>query len=230
MMVYAAATGSALVSAAYTAFGAGLRALGEEDSGLPTGCTAWAVRDLTYHCLGDARRALVALHSPTSDPADRDAVTYWQDWAPDPVGAAHGRRNARVGASMFLHWADLRELYTETTLAVTEAGGRAAPAARIRTQGHVLAVDDLLSTLAVEASIHHLDLTLDLPSDTPGVRPADDAALGEVRRVLDGLLGGPPDPGWSDERYARVATGRAAATAEEARVLGALLERFPVFS
>jgi hypothetical protein len=229
-MVYAAAGSSALVGAAYGAFGEVLRGLGEEDSWRPTGCTGWAVRDLTYHCLGDARRALVALHSPTADAADRDAVTYWQDWAPDPVGAAHGRRNARVGASMFLHWADLRDLYTETTLAVVEAAERADPAERIRTQGHVLGVGDLLSTLAVEASIHHLDLTLDLSPDASGARPPDAAALREVRRVLDGLLGGPPDPGWSDERYARVATGRAAATTEEAGVLGALTERLPVFS
>jgi hypothetical protein len=185
------------------------------------------VRDLTYHCLGDARRALVALHTPTSDEADRDAVTYWQDWAPDPVGAAHGRRNVRVGASMFLHWSDLRDLYAETALAVIEAARHADPAARVRTQGHVLAVEDLLSTLAVEATIHHLDLTLDL--DPVPAAPAR-AGLAEVRRVLDGLLGGPPDPGWSDERYARVATGRATASAEEARALGPVLDRFPVFS
>src|SRR4051812_15995613 len=211
-MVYAAAGGSALVGAAYGAFGEVLRGLGEEDSWRPTGCTGWAVRDLPYHCLGDARRALVALHSPTADAADRDAVTYWQDWAPDPVGAAHGRRNVRVGASMFLHWSDLRAVYAETARAVIEAARHADPAARVRTQGHVLAVEDLLSTLALEATIHHLDLTLDLTPD-PGPVPAPaTAGLAEVRRVLDGLLGGPPDPGWSDERYARVATGRATAS------------------
>jgi hypothetical protein len=233
-MGYGAADGRELVHGAYAAFTAVLDRLGEEDSWRPTGCTGWAVRDLTYHCLGDARRALVALHTPAAQEPDRDAVTYWRDWAPDPVGAANGRRHARVGASMFLHWGDLRGLYAETAAAVVEAARHADPHARVRTQGHVLAAGDLLSTLAVEATIHHLDLTLHLHQDPPR-DPARDlapdaAGLGEVRRILDGLLGGAPDPGWSDERFARVATGRAAPTAGEAQVLGAVLDRFPVFS
>jgi hypothetical protein len=48
--------------------------------------------------------------------------------------------------------------------------------------------------------------------------------------VLDGLLGGPVATGWPDERYARVATGRADPTPEEARELGPLVDRLPVFS
>ena len=54
--------------------------------------------------------------------------------------------------------------------------------------------------------------------------------LQEVRRVLDGLLGGSVATGWTDERYAEVATGRAVPTPAEARQLGALAARLPVFS
>src|SRR4051794_12021685 len=127
---------------------------------------------------------------------------------------------------MFLAWADLRGLYVETAEAVVEAAGSAGPSRRVRTQGHVLTVADLLSTLCVEATIHHLDLIVDLPAArTPAAE-----GLAEVRRVLDGLLDGPPDVGWGDDRYARVATGRADPTAEERAALGDVADRFPVFS
>jgi hypothetical protein len=95
----------------------------------------------------------------------------------------------------------------------------------VRTQGHVLTLEDLASTLCVEATIHHLDLVHDLPHEGP---PA--AGLAEVRRVLDGLVGAAVKVAWSDERYARVATGRAEPTADEAQALGGLADRFPLFS
>ena len=218
--------GAGLVGPAYDALTAVLREVDEDGSWSPTGCRGWAVRDLTFHCLSDAQRALVALHTPTADEPDRDAVTYWTDWAPDPRGAAHGRRHTRVVASMFLHWDRLRDLYLETAAAVQD-GVRGTDGGRpVRTQGHVLTVDDLASTLCVEATIHHLDLVRHLPSRS---RPSA-VGLQEVRRVLDGLLGGSVATGWTDERYAEVATGRAEPTPAEARELGALTGRLPVFS
>jgi hypothetical protein len=51
----------------------------------------------------------------------------------------------------------------------------------------------LLSTLAVEAAVHHLDLVASL--DRPGPPPE---ALAEVRRVLEGLHGGPLPRAWDD--------------------------------
>lgn len=198
----------------------------EPSSWAPTGCRGWAVRDLTFHCLTDAQRALVALHSPTSAAPDRDAVTYWRDWAPDPVGAAAGRRHVRVTASMFLAWEQLRGLYLETSAAVAQALAEVPPDRHVRTQGHVLTAEDLARTLAVEATIHHLDLVEGLPDhQAPGT-----SGLAEVRRTLDELAGGHLAVGWSDVRYARVATGRATPTADERRALGAVVERFPLFS
>jgi hypothetical protein len=57
----------------------------------------------------------------------------------------------------------------------------------VRTQGHVLAVPELVSTLVVEATVHLLDLTVDLPA----AEGPSEAALAETRRVLEGLHGGP---------------------------------------
>ncbi|XKK64331.1 maleylpyruvate isomerase N-terminal domain-containing protein [Streptomyces sp. ARC32] len=71
-----------VVGDAYDALAAVVRPLGDEESWLPTGCTGWAVRDLMFHLLADARRALVALNTP---PPARPTGT------PSPTGRT-GRR------------------------------------------------------------------------------------------------------------------------------------------
>src|SRR3954447_21561923 len=219
-------TGADLVRESYAALSEVLRDCGDDGSWAPTGCRGWSVRDLTFHCAADAQRALVALHTPTDEPVDRDATTYWRDWTPDPEAAARGRRFNRVGASMFLLWDQLRELYLETSAAVVHALTSTPPANRVRTQGHVLTADDLARTLCVEATLHHLDLLEGLP-DAEG--PAA-TAFQEVRRVLDALVGEQVARGWADERYARVATGRAQPTSEELAELGEVADRFPLVS
>lgn len=215
-----------VLRAAYEAFAAVVTPLGDDESWLPTDCTGWAVRDLVFHCLADAQRGLVALHTPASAPADRDSVTYWQDyWRPDAAGAAQGRRWVRVGASMFLDFGQLRELYLETVAATVTAAAAADPHRHVSTQGHVMTADDLMTTLAVEASIHHLDLVTALP----GAAHPSAAGLAAVRFTLDGLLGHPVPVEWSDEHYARAATGRAPLTDAERQLLGPDADRFPLF-
>jgi hypothetical protein len=224
--VRSSSTPATLLEESYGAFVGVLSQVADEQSWNPTGCEGWSVRDLAYHHLLDAQRALVALHTPALPPADRDAVSYWQDWAPDPVGSTNHRRFVRVVASMFSQWDQLRGVHAQTCLAVVDAARSVVPERLVGTQGHVLAAGDLLSTLCVEATIHHLDLVTDLPG-APGPVPA---GLTEVRRVLDGLVGEPVATSWGDERYVRVATGRARPSEEELRELGPLTERFPLFS
>lgn len=157
---------------AYGAFACVVTSLSDEESWLPSGCEGWAVRDLVFHCVADAQRGLVALHTPAAGPSDRDAVTYWADWRPGTAGAANGRRYTRVGASMFLDFEQLRGLYLETAAAVLTAAERSDPQQLVGTQGHVLTAADLMTTLTVEATVHHLDLVADLPEAAPGrVRP-----------------------------------------------------------
>jgi uncharacterized protein (TIGR03083 family) len=214
-----------LLRDAYGAFAGVVAGLGDEESWRPTGCTGWAVRDLVFHCLSDAQRGLVALHTPAAGPVDRDAVTYWRDWRPDSVGAANGRRWVRVSAGMFLDFSQLRDLYQETVAATVTAAAAADPARLVGTQGHVLTTGDLLATLAVEATVHHLDLTVSLPA-APGPSAS---GLAAVRSVLNGLLGRPAPVDWTDEHYARAATGRLPLTDAERRALGPDADRFPLF-
>ncbi|HEV2639047.1 MAG TPA: maleylpyruvate isomerase N-terminal domain-containing protein [Actinocrinis sp.] len=219
-----------VLKAAYGAFADVVRGMTDEVSWLPTDCVGWMVRDLVFHTLADAQRALVALHTPAARAADRDAVSYWTDWQPDPaaLAAASGRRYVRVGASMFVHVEQLRELYLETAGAVVHAAAATPGDLLVATQGHVLTAGDLLRTLAVEVTIHHLDLVRSLPGGQPG---PSRLGLGQVRRTLDGLLGRPtPVTAWDDATYARKATGRSALTGQERNLLGEDADRLPLFA
>lgn len=185
----------------------------------PTRCAGWTLRDLVFHLLGDARRALVALHTPATGPADVDAVTYWRDWQPQTPGADSGRRGTRLMASVWSSVHPITRTYAETARAVLVAGRQRSGEDLVATQGHVITVDDLLSTLAVEATVHQLDMRLGDPSE-PG--------LAETRRVLDGLLGRPA-PIDDATRYALVGTGRERLNDNERELLGVRAGRLPLF-
>ena len=64
--------------------------LGEPDLMRPSRCAGWAVADVLYHELLDARRALRTFASPADQPPDCDDVSYWTDYAPGNDGASGG--------------------------------------------------------------------------------------------------------------------------------------------
>ena len=156
-----------------------IRALDDDTGWRSTRCAGWTVRDLVHHLLADAQRALVALHTPASGPTDVDAVSYWRLWQPGTPGADAGRRGTRIMASAWTSVEPIAALYVQTATAVLVAGRETSAGDLVATQGHVMTVDTLLRTLAVEVTVHHLDLRLGKPSDV---------GLAETRRVLDGLL------------------------------------------
>jgi len=133
----------------------------------PSRCAGWAVADVLYHQLLDARRALRAFASPATGAPDRDDVSYWRpfsadgDIPPGSAAAAEHARHVRIAASAFSP-AELTWEWTETADAARGAA-RACPHQLVTTQGHVLRTADFISTLAVEAAVHYLDLTVELP-------------------------------------------------------------------
>ena len=205
--------------------------LSEADMMRPSRCAGWAVADVLYHQLLDARRALRTFATPSAGPADCDDVSYWRDYSPasgdDPSpgdeSAAHARY-VRICASAYppgwLAWE-----WSETAAAACRAA-RANGHAAVSTQGHVLSVADFAATLAVEAAVHYLDLTVGLP---PSPAP-DPASLALVRRVLTGLLGAPLPASWDDVTAALKGTGRESLTGGDRRELGPLAARFPLFA
>ena len=199
----------------------------DEDQGwTPTHLPGWTARDLLLHLAGDAQRALLTLFTPaeagTALP-ETDEVDYWRAWQPGTDGAQTGLRTTRTIASQ---WSSVRgpaELFADTARAALRAARAADRDARVVTQGRTLTVDALLTTLAVEAAIHHLDLAPVLPD------PPEQVVLDEVRRVLDSLLGSAVPQSWNDIRWIRVATGRATPDADETRFLGDRVELLPLF-
>lgn len=209
-------------------------------------CRGWVVADVLLHLLSDAQRALIALATPTSEPADQDFVTYWrafaEDHAPDADADAWvpGALWVRRSASAFRDGSGLGVIWRETAPAAVRAAGRADPHGRITTQGYVLPVADLLATLAVEAVVHYLDMTVHLEAPEPAP-----AAVALATRTLDGLLsdslsehgplpaatsGGPHLAGWSAHEYLLKGTGRIALTSADHTALGVAADAIPLIS
>ncbi len=203
-----------------------VQGLADEDFARPTRCDGMAVGPLVVHLLYDAERALTAFATPSTAEPDRDFVSYWGEF---PAGSESDTSFVRTVASAYRnpsqtlvgHWRE-----------VSEAAVRAAAVALadkhrlIETQGHVLRVGDFAATLVMEATVHHLDLILELP-DAP---EPDPEGLQVTARTLDGLFG--PDAwdviGWDTTTYVLKATGRLPLDDRDREMLGAHATRLPL--
>lgn len=201
--------------------------LDDADLQRPTRCRGWLVADLLLHVVGDAQRALVALASPADGPPDTDDISYWRSFQPgdDDADSRHAWW-IRRSAAAFHRPGGIVQVWTDTAPAAVRAAGRADPDSCVTTQGHVLRVRDLLTTLATEAVIHHLDLVVDLP-DAP--RPGE-AAVRAAVATMDGLLSDDAvrPASWDDEEYLLKATGRLPLTDHDQVELGEVAGWFPL--
>jgi hypothetical protein len=207
----------ALLAELYAAEAAAVRDRPEADFGRPTR-TEWTVRELLFHQLLDAQRTLVAMASPAEagEEPDVDSVTYWRPFFPDSDWNAPHAEFVRVAASAYSSSAVLLDHFTTTTEAAARAVAAADRALLVRTQGHVITVADLASSLVVEATAHLLDLTVDLA----GAPEPPAAALAEARRVLEALNGEPLPGTWDDTEAVLKGTGRTPLTDDERAELG----------
>ena len=213
----------ALLGTALGELAAVLDSVSEEESWEPTGCRGWNVLDLGFHLLEDAHRALVDLGSPVDGPPDTDAVGYWRPGRPSPHDG-DDLWSARATASLQGGIATIARRHHEAASAVVVTAGRLDPADVVRSQGAAMTVADDLSTMVVEAAVHHLDLVVRLDRPGPAAGP-----LAEVGRVLEGLLGRPFPDRWDDVTAARRGTGREPLTAEDRTELGPRAAAFPLF-
>ena len=190
--------------------------LDEQGLALPSRCLGWTRADLLYHMMLDAQRALIAFATPTTETADADFVSYWSPFRPGAEGYAAHARFVRRAASAYEPDLVIVTQWRETAAAAASAATALPAAAMVATQGHVLAAGDFLATLAVEATIHHLDLVAgDLNLSGPS-----SPGLAVVRETLDGILGQPVPTGWDDVSYALKASGRAQLAADDRACLG----------
>jgi uncharacterized protein (TIGR03083 family) len=203
-----------------------VQALSDADFARPTRCPGMAVGPLLVHLLYDAERALAAFATPSEAEPDRDFVTYWRDYPPGEGGdtsfvqvVASAYRKPSV--DLVKHWRELSE-----AAARAAALGLVDKGKRVATQGHVLAAKDFVATLIVEATVHHLDLIVELP-DAP---EPDPEALQVTARTLDGLFG--PEAwdviGWDTTTYVLKATGRLPLDDDDLEMLGESASRLPL--
>ncbi|MEV0285376.1 MULTISPECIES: maleylpyruvate isomerase N-terminal domain-containing protein [unclassified Kribbella] len=202
-----------------------VQGLSDADFARRTRCEGMPVGPLLVHLLYDAERALMAFASPAAAVPDRDFVTYWLD---SPPGTEGDDAFVRAVASAYRrpgllvqHWREL----SEAAVRAAEAG-LADKGRRVETQGHVLRATDFVATLVLEATVHHLDLIVDLP-DAP---EPDAEGLQVTARTLDGLFG--PEAwdviNWDTTTYVLKATGREPLDDDDLEMLGPHAARLPL--
>jgi uncharacterized protein (TIGR03083 family) len=201
--------------------------LSDADLTAPTLCAGWLVAHLLAHLrLGLAEQASSFIEpAGPQDQADRDYVSYWQDWPPtaEPVTFGQARFYWATG-SAYATAGSLRRHFADTA---RQAAGmsRQAPAGAFRLQGHVMAAEDILAMWTVEWVIHQLDLTAHLAGDR--LAPRRDA-LTLALRTLDDLTGSPMRPAaWTPERYLLKGAGRLPLDDAERDFLGDHAKAFP---
>ena len=132
--------------------------LGEGELARPSLCQGWSRADLLFHLLLDAQRALVTFATPAAGEPDVDFISYWVPFRPGAEGYAGHARFVRRVASSYQSDLVIAAQWAETAAAATHAAAWLPADVTVATQGHVLFAADFLATLAVEATIHHLDL------------------------------------------------------------------------
>jgi hypothetical protein len=200
-----------------------LEALTAEEGWRPTGCTGWSAVDLALHLVNDAHRALVALATPAEGPPVVDAIDYWRSDTPPSGEDADDLVAVRVAAAVQGGIAPLARRYAAASAAVVVAAGRVPEGGLVANQGAPMTLPDLLSTLTVEATVHHVDLVRHLDRAGPAAGP-----LAEARRVFEGLFGRPFPAGWDDSTAVLRAAGREPLSAATRAELGADAARLPL--
>jgi hypothetical protein len=214
----------AAMVASYQAVTDDVSKLEEEQLARPSRCLGWSRGDLLFHMLLDAQRALVTFATPADAEPDVDFASYWVPFQPGADGYLRHARLIRRIASAFQSDLAIVGLWTETAAAAARAATLLPAEVKVATQGHVLTAADFLATLAVEATIHHLDLTA---GETSLAGPSG-PGLAVTRETLDGVLGQPVPAGWDDVTYALKATGRTELTDDDRASLGELAPRLPL--
>lgn len=219
------------LAAVYLNFSSLADGLNDADAMLPSRCAGWAVIDVLYHLLMDARGALCAFATPSQRPPSADYVSYWLPWSPTSgqpaalgsAGAARHARHVRIAASAYtpvhlaFEWRDT----AESAVRAARACGYEA----LEVQGHSLSTADYVATLVVEGAIHYLDMTVSLPGAPEPCAPA----LALVRQVLEALASATLPAEWDDATCALKGTGRLPLTDSDRQALGLAAGRLPLF-
>jgi Mycothiol maleylpyruvate isomerase N-terminal domain len=121
-------------------------------------CTGWTVLDVAVHVHIGLQDMLLGVVSPTSEPPDVDAATYWRSFPPGPSDDVFAHtRFVRAVASAYRR-PSAAVAHVGVTVAALRRAASALPECAVAFQGHVLTTGDFLATWAVELAVHHLDV------------------------------------------------------------------------
>ena len=95
----------ALLDEVYEATTTVVSGLDEESFDQRTRTELWSVKDLLFHQMCDAQRALVVFTTEPDGLADTTAVSYWSAWQPGQAGADAHARYAAKAAAAYRAWA-----------------------------------------------------------------------------------------------------------------------------
>lgn len=154
----------ALLDEVYEATTTVVSGLDERALGRRTRTEAWSVKELLFHQMCDAQRALIVFTTAPDGAPDTTEVSYWSSWRPGGSGADDHARYAAQAAAAYGRGASLVAQWSETSRAAVRAARAHDAAVPVATQGHVLSAADFVHTLVVEGVVHHLDLTLEVSS------------------------------------------------------------------
>ena len=187
-------------------------------------CAGWRVADVVAHVHLGLQEMVLGLVSPTDEPPDTDAASYWTTAPPSTDSSADD-----LDAVRFVQ--RLASAYTRPTgvvahLRITTDGLRravdAADADAVAFQGRVLRTGDFLATWVVELAVHQLDLGRELELPAP---PA--AALALARRTVEALADGDLPAAWPDELAVLIGSGRIELDDARRREAGLVADRLP---
>lgn len=205
-----------------------LRDVPAADFDLITNCPPWTLAELVVHTAGSITMSEFA-DAPT-DAVIKETAAYYR--RPERDTTEYRDRNVRQTQQMARRVLDDRtatDCFEETLARTIAALAKADPQRVIAVDGvGAMRFGDWLTTRIIALTAHGLDVAI-----TVGRRPwTTREAHAAMRSVFVSLLGADPREalGWDDQHFLATATGRAALTSDERRLLGALATRFPLLS
>lgn len=174
-------------------------------------CRGWTVADLLTHVHLGLQEMLLGIVSPTDAAPTVDAASYWSQAPPsnDEASGTDHVRYVRLLTSAYQRPSGSIRHLTSTGRTLVRAV-ISLPPVGLEFQGHVIDTGDFLATWAVELTVHHLDLGLELDLEPPA-----SAALALARTTVETLAGGPFPPQLSDQDVILIGTGRIPAPADQ---------------
>ena len=206
------------------AFAEAVDGLGAAEFGQPSNCPPWTVHEVVVHTSWSIR--LPERLPLAGGPSVRNASDYYRRAERNTTEYRQGNvdRTRDIAGRVELGAAagDFRSAWKAASAAFAVVGADDV----IALPGGAMTCGDYVLTRLMSVAAHGVDVALSFGGDAWTTVEA----LSALRPVLIDLLGADPPMSWSDQQLLDFGSGRLRLGPEEERALGALRDRFPLFS